>query len=183
MHGASPALATDQRNREMQDKPGPVIPDGQVLIYQDGTLNVQVRLDGNTVWLTQRLIAELYQVAVANVNQHLKAIYAEGELSPGATIKQYLIVQAEGSRQVSRDVDHYSLDAILAVGYRIRSSRGTAFRQWATSRLSELLVKGFTMDDERLKAGRTLGASHFDELLERIRFLQQCRTRCTWPIG
>jgi hypothetical protein len=102
----------------------------------------------------------LYQVTVANVNQHLKAIFAEGELTPGAIIKQYLIVQIEGSRQVSRLVDRYSLDAILAVGYRIRSSRGTAFRQWATARLSELLIKGFTMDDERLTAGRTLGDSY-----------------------
>jgi hypothetical protein len=154
---------------KLKDTSGSTPPGGQVLIYQDGTLRVQVRLDGGTVWLTQRLIAELYQVTVANVNQHLKAIFAEGELTSGATIKQYLIVQIEGPRQVSRLVDHYSLEAILAVGYRIRASRGTAFRQWATTRLSELLVKGFTMDDERLKSGRTLRDGYFDELLERIR--------------
>lgn len=144
-------------------------PAGQVLIYNDGALNLQVRLDGQTVWLTQRLIAELFDVTVPNVNQHFKSIYAEGELQPEATIKRYLIVQSEGSRQVSRIVDHYNLDAILAVGYRVRSARGTAFRQWATARLSELLVKGFTMDDERIKAGQTLGESYFDELLARIR--------------
>ena len=126
-------------------------------------------MDGNTVWLTQKLIAELYGVTVPNINQHLRAIYDEGELPPERTIKAYLIVQREGARDVSRTVEHYSLDAILAVGYRVRSSRGTAFRQWATARLAELLVKGFTMDDERLKAGRTLGADYFDELLARIR--------------
>jgi len=153
----------------MENKPAPVPPEGQLLIYQDGSLRVQVRIDGKTVWLTQRLIAELYQVTVANINQHLKAIYEEGELSPEATIKQFLIVQTEGTRQVSRMIEHYNLDAILAVGYRVRSARGTAFRQWATARLSELLVKGFTMDDERLKQGRTLGDEYFEELLERIR--------------
>ena len=147
----------------------PIPPRGQLLIYQDGALQVQVRIDGQTVWLTQRLMAELYQVTVANINQHLKVIYQEGELSPEATIKQFLIVQAEGSRQVSRMIDHYNLDAILAVGYRVRSARGIAFRQWATARLSELLVKGFTLDDDRLKEGRTLGEAYFDELLERIR--------------
>jgi hypothetical protein len=144
-------------------------PDGQLLIYSDGGVNLQVRLDGKTVWLTQRLIAELFGVTVPNVNQHLKSIYEEGELQPGATIKRYLIVQTEGSREVSRHVDHYNLDAILAVGYRVRSGRGTAFRRWATARLSELLVKGFTLDDERIKAGRTLGDDYFEELLARIR--------------
>ncbi|OPY75368.1 MAG: hypothetical protein A4E65_03598 [Syntrophorhabdus sp. PtaU1.Bin153] len=153
----------------MGNEPAPVPPEGQLLIYHDGALRVQVRIDGKTVWLTQRLMAELYQVTTANINQHLKAIYKEGELSPEATIKQFLIVQTEGSRQVSRMVDHYNLDAILAVGYRVRSARGTAFRQWATARLSELLVKGFTIDDERLKQGRTLGDDYFEELLERIR--------------
>jgi len=153
----------------MADDHLPVPPEGQLLIYQDGALNVQVRIDGETVWLTQRLLAELYQVSVKTVNEHLINIYREHELDPAATIRKFRIVQTEGSRQVSRVVDHYNLDAILAVGYRVRSSRGTAFRQWATARLSELLVKGFTMDDERLKAGRTLGDAYFDELLERIR--------------
>lgn len=147
-------------------------PDGQVLIYQDGATHLQVRLEGPTVWLSQRLIAELFQVSVKTANEHLVNIYSERELAPEATIRSFRIVQTEGSRQVSRAVDHYSLDAILAVGYRVRSARGTAFRQWATARLSELLVKGFTMDDERLKEGRSLGADYFDELLERIRAIR-----------
>lgn len=153
----------------MENKPAPVPPEGQLLIYQDGRQRIQVRIDGQTVWLTQRLMAELYQVSVKTVNEHLVNIYAEKELEPSATIRKFRIVQTEGTRQVSRVVDHYNLDAILAVGYRVRSARGTAFRQWATTRLSELLVKGFTLDDERLKAGRTLGDDYFEELLERIR--------------
>lgn len=114
-------------------------------------------------------MAELYQVSVKTINEHLINIYDESELEREATIRKFRIVQEEGGRQVSRIVEHYNLDAILAVGYRVRSARGTAFRQWATARLSELLVKGFTLDDERLKAGRTLGDDYFDELLERIR--------------
>jgi len=144
-------------------------PEGQLLIYHDGALNVQVRIDGQTVWLTQRGMAELYQVTTKTINEHLINIYIEYELNPAATIRKFRIVQTEGERQVSRIVEHYNLDAILAVGYRVRSARGTAFRQWATARLSELLVKGFTLDDERIKAGRTLGDEYFDELLERIR--------------
>lgn len=143
--------------------------DGQILIYQNAGSKLRVRLAGRTVWLTQRLIAELFQVSVPTVNEHLKDIYREGELDGQATIRKFLIVQTEGPRQVSRSLDHYNLDAILAVGYRVRSGRGTAFRQWATERLSELLIKGFTLDDERIKAGRTFGADYFDELLERIR--------------
>lgn len=150
----------------MADEPAP---SGQVLIYADGALNLHVRLDGESVWLPQRAIAALYQTSVPNINQHLASIYEEAELRPEATIKKYLIVQIEGQREVSRLIDHYNLDAILAVGYRVRSSRGTLFRQWATARLSELLVKGFTLDDERIKAGRSLGGEYFDELLARIR--------------
>ncbi len=151
----------------MADAPNP--PPGQLLIYQDGGLSVQVRMDGQTVWLTQRLLADLYQVSVPTINEHIAGIYDDGELDSEATIRKFRIVQTEGQRQVSRLVDHYNLDAILAIGYRVRSARGTAFRQWATARLSELLVKGFTLDDERIKAGQTLGDNYFDELLERIR--------------
>lgn len=144
-------------------------PGGQLLIYRDGDTRLQVRLEGRTVWLAQRLIAELFQVSVPTVNEHLAGIYGDGELEREATIRSFRIVQREGRRDVTRSVEHYNLEAILAVGYRIRSARGTAFRQWATARLSELLVKGFTLDDERIKEGRTLGADYFDELLERIR--------------
>jgi len=162
-----------QGNIERRDnRDGPTtheLTGGQVLIYQDGSLNLQVRLDGQTVWLTQKQLADLYQTTVPNINQHLKAIYEEEELAAEATIKQYLVVQTEGNRSVRRQVEHYSLDVILAVGYRVRSGRGTQFRQWATSRLRELLVKGFVLDDERIKAGRTIGQDYFDELLARIR--------------
>ncbi len=147
----------------------PAPPGGRILIYRDGSLKLQVRIEGQTAWLTQRLMAELYQVSVKTVNEHLINIYSEGELDREATIRKYRIVRREGKRNVSRNIDHYNLDAVLAVGYRVRSHRGTAFRQWATARLSELLVKGFTLDDERIKAGRTLGDDYFDELLERIR--------------
>ncbi len=153
----------------MADELVPLPPEGQFLIYSDGGLNLQVRLDGQTVWLSQRLMADLFQVSVRTANEHLINIYDEGELDPAATIRKFRIVQTEGNRQVSRLVDHYNLEAILAVGYRVRSHVGTVFRQWATARLSELLVKGFTMDDERLKSGRTLGGEYFEELLARIR--------------
>ncbi len=142
---------------------------GQIVIYQDGATRLHVRVQGQMVWLPQRLIAELYQVSVPTVNEHLAGIYGDGELSRDATLRSFRIVQREGSRDVTRSIDHYSLEAILAVGYRVRSARGTTFRQWATARLGELLIKGFVLDDERLKEGRTLGEDYFDELLERIR--------------
>lgn len=153
------------RKAPAQSDPAP----GQVLIYKDAGLNLQVRLDGETVWLTQAQIAELFQTTPQNITLHIAAIYEEGELTSEATCKECLQVQTEGSRQVRRSLKHYNLDMILAVGYRVRSLRGTQFRQWATARLSELLVKGFTLDDERIKAGRTLGKDYFDELLDRIR--------------
>jgi hypothetical protein len=121
-------------------------------------------------------MAELYQISVKTVNEHLVNIYSEGELSPEATIRKFRIVQTEGARRVSRMVDHYNLDAILAVGYRIRSTRGTAFRQWATARLREYIVKGFTLDDERLKGGKGL-VDYFDELLARIREIRASEAR------
>jgi hypothetical protein len=151
------------------NEPVPIPPQGQILIYQDGEQNIQVRMDGQTVWLTQAAMAELFQTTPQNITVHLKCTYDEGELDEAATCKEYLQVRQEGSRQVRRSLKHYNLDAIIAVGYRIRSPRGTAFRQWASARLSELLVKGFTLDDERIKSGRTLGDQYFDELLERIR--------------
>jgi hypothetical protein len=154
---------TDPRSAE------PTAPEGQVIIYRDGALRLQVRLDGQTVWLTQAGMAELFQTSPQNMTIHINNIYADGEQIEAATCKEYLQVRQEGGRQVKRALKHYSLDMILAVGYRVRSHRGTQFRQWATSRLTELLVKGFTLDDERIKAGRTIGQDYFDELLERIR--------------
>ncbi|MFN5530438.1 MAG: virulence RhuM family protein, partial [Planctomycetaceae bacterium] len=125
--------------------PGPAPDDsGEFILYQteDGQTRIDVRMADETVWLSQKAMADLFQVTVPNVSQHLKSIYKEGELRLAATVKQYLIVQTEGRRQVSRSVDHYNLDAILAVGYRVRSHRGTQFRIWATERLREYLIKG-----------------------------------------
>jgi hypothetical protein len=154
-------------------------PTSEIVFYQteDGQSRLQVRLDGGTVWLTQVLLAELFQTTKQNISLHIKNIFAEGELDPSATVKQYLTVQTEGSRQVRRAIDHYNLDVILAVGYRVRSHRGTQFRRWATERLREYIVKGFVLDDERLKEGRTLGADYFDELLERIREIRASEKR------
>ena len=114
------------------NRPDPIEPAGQILIYQDGATRLQVRLEGRFMWLSQRLIAELFQVSIPTVNEHLSGIYADGELDREATIRSFRIVQTEGSREVSRAIDHYNLNAILAVGYRVRSARGTAFRQWAS---------------------------------------------------
>jgi hypothetical protein len=155
-------------------------PNSELILYQteDGRTRVQCRFEADTLWLTQIQLAELFQTSVPNINIHLKAIYAEGELSEAATIKSYLIVRSEGSRQISRDVLHYSLPATLAVGYRVRSHRGTQFRQWATARLSEYLVKGFAMDDERLQNPPGAGQrDYFDELLERIRDIRSSERR------
>ena len=129
--------------------------DGQqaeVLLYQtnDGHTRVEVRFDGETAWLTQAGLAGLYQTTPQNITQHIAAIYEEGELAEGATCKFFLQVRKEGRRLVERELKHYNLAMILAVGYRVRSHRGTQFRQWATVRLEEYLVKGFTLDDERL---------------------------------
>ena len=155
-------------------------PQSNIILYQteDGRTRIQCRFDAETLWLTQVQIAELFQTSVPNINLHLSAIYAEGELAEAATIKSYLIVRTEGARQVSREVLHYSLPVILAVGYRVRSHRGTQFRQWATARLTEYLVKGFTMDDERLKNPSGPGhTDYFDELLERIRDIRSSERR------
>lgn len=151
-----------------------------LILYQteDGRTRIQCRFEEETLWLTQVQLAELFETSVPNINLHLKAIYAEGELAEAATIKSYLMVRTEGTRQVTRPVLHYSLEAILAVGYRVRSHRGTQFRQWATARLTEYLVKGFTMDDERLKNPPGKGQKdYFDELLERIRDIRSSERR------
>ena len=153
---------------------------GEVVLYrtEDGSSRVECRFADGTIWLTQIQLSELFQTTVPNINLHLKAIYAEGELEEAATIKSYLIVRREGSRRVSREVLHYNLPAILAVGYRVRSPRGTQFRQWATARLQEYLIKGFVLDDERLKNPPAAGVpDYFDELLERIRDIRASERR------
>ena len=151
-----------------------------LILYQteDGQTRIQCRFENGNIWLTQALLAELFQLTVPTVNEHLKGIYADGELQPGATIRKFRIVRFEGSRQVNREIEHYNLEAILAVGYRVRSIRGMQFRQWATARLKEYLVKGFVLDDERLKNPPGPGVpDHFDELLERIRDIRASERR------
>ncbi|MFT4178870.1 MAG: virulence RhuM family protein [Thermomonas sp.] len=144
-------------------------PQGEILFYprEDGALALQVRLDGEMVWLTQAQMADLFQTTPQNITLHLKAIYAEGELDEAATCKDYLQVRQEGTRRVSRALHHYNLEAIIAVGYRVKSGRGTQFRRWATEILSEYARKGFAMDDARLK--NLGGGNYWKELLARIR--------------
>ena len=157
-------------------------PNSEIILYQteDGQTRLECRLQNETIWLTQALMAELYQKDVRTVNEHLNNIYDEGEIAHEATIRKFRIVRREGQREVAREIEHYSLEAILAVGYRVRSLRGTQFRRWATERLKEYLVKGFVMDDERLKnpPSPELGApDYFDELLERIRDIRASEKR------
>lgn len=160
----------------------PTSSSGEFLLYQaeDGQTRIECRFEEESIWLSQALMAELFQTTPQNITLHLKAIYQDAELDEAATCKDYLQVRQEGARQVRRSVKHYSLDAILAVGYRVRSSRGTQFRQWATARLSEYLRKGFVMDDERLKNPPVAGSGvpdYFDELLERIRDIRASERR------
>jgi hypothetical protein len=151
--------------------PTPVPPEGtgQLVLYrtEDGRTRISCRFEGDSAWLTQAAIADLFQTTPQNITLHIQAIYQEGELLEDATCKEYLQVRQEGARQVSRRLKHYNLNVILAVGYRVRSPRGTEFRQWATAQLEQYLVKGFAMDDERLK--QSGGGGYFDELLARIR--------------
>ena len=152
----------------------------EIVLYrtEDGQTRVECRFEEENIWLTQALMAELFQTSVPNINLHIRNILAESELAAEGTIKDYLIVQLEGARQVRRPVKHYSLEMILAVGYRVQSPRGTQFRQWATTRLKEYLVKGFVLDDQRLKNPPGPGVpDYFDELLERIRDIRASERR------
>lgn len=134
---------------------------------EDGITKVSVQLEDDTVWLTQKQMVELYQTAKSTISEHIKNIYSEEELMPEATVRKIRTVQTEGNREVTRELDYYNLDMIIALGYRINSKIATRFRQWATARLREYIVKGFTMDDERLK--NLGGGSYWKELLDRIR--------------
>ena len=151
--------------------------DGELILYtaDDGSAAIQLRAEGGTVWLTQAEMASLFQTTPQNITQHIKAVYAEGELHSDATCKEDLQVRGEGARSVKRTLKHYNLDMILAVGYRVRSARGTQFRQWATTHLREYLVKGFVLDDARLKEPG--GWDYFDELLARIRDIRASEKR------
>ena len=150
---------------------------GELVLYasEDGSATFFLRARDGTVWLTQMELAELFQTSIPNVNIHIKNVLEEGELQPEATIKEDLIVRLEGKRQVKRPVKLHNLDMILAVGYRVKSPRGTQFRQWATTHLREYLVKGFVMDDERMKD--PVGWDYFDELLQRIREIRTSEKR------
>ena len=141
----------------------------EIIIYQneDGETRIDVKFTGETVWLSQQQMAELYQTTRPNIVQHLRNIYADGELDEQATCKKFLQVRLEGSRQVSREIPFYNLDMIISLGYRIKSVIATHFRRWATERLKEYIIKGFTMDDERLKGNG--GGAYWRELLDRIR--------------
>ncbi len=145
-------------------------PKSELILYQteDNRTRIEVRLENQTVWLTQNQMTELFQTTQQNISLHLQNIYAEGELQPEATHKEFLSVRSEGNRNVRRRLDFYNLDVIISVGYRVKSQRGTQFRIWATQRLREYIIKGFTLDDERLKEGGTRN-EYFDELLQRIR--------------
>ncbi len=156
------------------------LPNSEIILYQteDGRTRIQCRFENETLWLTQALIAELFEKDVRTINEHLLNIFDEGELRREATIRKFRIVRTEGKREVVREIEHYNLDAILAVGFRVRSHRGTQFRQWAIGRLNEYLVKGFTMDDERLKNPPGKGQKdYFDEQLERIRDIRSSERR------
>ena len=152
---------------------------GKILIYQNekGDTKIDVYFEDDTIWMTQKSMSQLYQVDVRTVNEHVLDVYADKELEPNPTIRNFRIVQTEGSRSVSREVKHYSLDMILAVGYRVRSNVGVHFRKWASSVLSEYMKKGFVLNDERLKNPKEFGADYFDELLERIRDIRASEKR------
>jgi hypothetical protein len=142
--------------------------DNSIILYQDenGITRVNVRFSDEDLWLTQLQIAEIYDTTQQNIDQHIKNIYADGELQQEPTYKKFLLVRTEGKRQVERNIDHYNLDMIIAIGYRVQSQIATRFRRWATQRLHEYIQKGFALDDERLKQG---GNRYFRELLQRIR--------------
>lgn len=157
-------------------------PQGEFVLFTsaDGQTRVECRFESETLWLSQAVMADLYDKDVRTINEHLINIYNEGELVQKATIRKFRIVRLEGTRQVSREIDYYNLDAILAVGYRVRSQRGTQFRQWATGILKEYLIKGFAMDDERLKnppVDHSAVPDYFDEMLERIRDIRASERR------
>ncbi|HEV7223793.1 MAG TPA: RhuM family protein, partial [Pirellulales bacterium] len=153
--------------------------EGEVILYQtpEGAVRVEVLYEAETFWLNQKKIAELFRVEIPTISYHLKEIYASGELKPESTLRRILRVQTEGNREVRREIEFYNLDAIISVGYRINSAQATQFRIWATRTLREFVVKGFVLDDERLKLNKRFGKDYFDELLERIREIRASERR------
>ena len=158
---------------------------GEILLYNNGTDKqfVSVVFKDETFWLTQSGMAELFDCSADNISLHLKNIYADGELEQAATTEKFSVVRKEGSREVRRSIDHYDLDAIIAVGYRVNSKKATHFRQWATKTLKEYIQKGFVLNDELMKNGRLFGKDYFDELLERIREIRASERRAYQKIA
>ena len=147
--------------------------DNQIIIYntEDGQTKIEGKLENETVWLSQKQMAKLFDKDVRTINEHIKNVFFDGELAENSVIRKFRIVQKEGDRTISRDIDHYNLDVIISVGYRVSSLRGTQFRIWATQKLREYIVKGFAMDDERLAEGR-VPKTYFAEWEERIRAIR-----------
>ena len=170
MISAQQSAKSQNKNIQKLSKPS------EFLLYQteDGKTKIQVRLEDESVWLTQGAMAELFQNTKQNISLHIRNVFEEGELEPHRVVKEYLTTAADGKKYKT---NFYNLEAIIAVGYRVRSPQGTQFRKWATERLNEYLVKGFTIDDERLKAGVNIGLDYFDELLERIRDIRASEKR------
>lgn len=158
---------------------------GEVLLYGDesGKEYISVVFKDETFWLTQKGMAELFDCSTDNISLHLKNIYADGELEQTATTEKISVVRTEGTREVSRTLDHYNLDAIIAVGYRVNSKKATRFRQWATKTLKEYIQKGFVLNDDLMKNGRPFGKDYFDELLERIREIRASERRAYQKIA
>ena len=158
---------------------------GEILLYDNGDNKqfVSVVFKDETFWLTQSGMAELFDCSTDNISLHLKNIYTEGELEQTATTEKNSVVRKEGSREVRRSIDHYNLDAIIAVGYRVNSKTATRFRQWATKTLKEYIQKGFVLNDELMKNGRPFGKDYFDELLERIREIRASERRAYQKIA
>ena len=158
---------------------------GQIILYQtpDGKVSVNVRYESETFWLTQKAIADLFNTERSVITKHLSNIYDEEELDKESTCAKFAQVQTEGNREVTRSVEFYSLDAIIAVGYRVNSKKATRFRQWATQTLREYIQKGFVLNDDMLKNGRTFGRDYFDELLERIREIRASERRAYQKIA
>ncbi len=159
--------------------------ENKIILYttDSGKVTVSVRFEDNNFWMTQKAIADLFETTTANINIHIKNILDDEELDSNSTIKDFLIVQTEGSRKVNRKVQFYSLDMIIAVGYRVNSKKATRFRQWATKTLHEYIQKGFILNDELLKNGHPFGKDYFDELLERIREIRASERRAYQKIA
>jgi hypothetical protein len=157
----------------------PQLREGDIVLYRtpQGAAKIEVLYEAETFWLNQKKIAELFGVEVPTISYHLKEIYGSGELDEGATVRRIRRVQREGNREVSREIDFYNLDAIISVGYRVNSAQATWFRIWATQTLKEFVLKGFVLDDERLKLNKRFGKDYFDELVERVREIRASERR------